>query len=237
MVAAESWSILITGASRGLGHELRGPSRPGAGPSTRSCTRQNRLSGWRPSFPNGVFLSSPTSRGLRPRGDPRSAGRHGRTAGRPREQCRPLREIEHSCHGRSGRTDASARRPLPSARSAAQAALLSCGAGPQPAVVNVSSRFGSVPRNASGEFAALKVSYSYRIAKAAQNMLTLSMSLDPSLEGITVCAVHPGRFATGNRKAAVTAEEAARRLAGWIEQLDPTLKGTFTDLDTGAIGW
>jgi len=46
----------------------------------------------------------------------------------------------------------------------------------QGVVINVSSRLGSLARNASGEFARRGFSYSYRIAKAAQNMLTLCLA-------------------------------------------------------------
>jgi NAD(P)-dependent dehydrogenase (short-subunit alcohol dehydrogenase family) len=118
-----------------------------------------------------------------------------------------------------------------------QAAAPFLRVGRAPAVVNVSSRFGSVPRNLAGEFLPLNVSYSYRIAKAAQNMLTVCLSLEPGLKGVTVCAVHPGRFATGKLVANQTAPEAASRVADWIEQITPAFNGTFHDLDAGTVGW
>jgi len=43
-------------------------------------------------------------------------------------------------------------------------------------VVNITSRFGSIARTAAGDFPGNKYSYSYRIAKAAQHMLTLCLS-------------------------------------------------------------
>ncbi len=50
-------------------------------------------------------------------------------------------------------------------------------------VVDITSRLGSMTRNASGEFAGQGFSYSYRIAKAAQNMFTrLPVSLVQELQ-------------------------------------------------------
>lgn len=43
-------------------------------------------------------------------------------------------------------------------------------------VLNISSRFGAISRRISGEFDDIDGSYSYRAAKAAQNMLTASIT-------------------------------------------------------------
>ena len=51
----------------------------------------------------------------------------------------------------------------------------------QSKIVNISSRLGSAHRNAKEEFKGRGFSYTYRIAKAAQNMASLCMSQDEEL--------------------------------------------------------
>ena len=64
-----------------------------------------------------------------------------------------------------------------------------------PVIVNVTSRLGSMSAQARGDYAELSTSYAYRISKAAQNMLTVSLAHD--LRGKVHCwAVHPGKLAT-----------------------------------------
>ena len=106
-------------------------------------------------------------------------------------------------------------------------------------IVNVSSRFGSVSSAAAGLFADRPLSYAYPIAKAAQNMLTLRMAEELRATGIQVCAIHPGRLrtASGSPDATDTPEDAAERLAEWIEAPPQDIHGNFFELDTGRRGW
>jgi NAD(P)-dependent dehydrogenase (short-subunit alcohol dehydrogenase family) len=108
-----------------------------------------------------------------------------------------------------------------------------------PLVVNITSRLGSVRRTSAGEFAGQRLSYSYRIAKAAQNMLTLCLHQELDSEGVAVCAVHPGLLLTdsGPPDAATSAEEGARRLADWILTADSSVAGTYRELDSGYSDW
>ncbi|MBL0144399.1 MAG: SDR family NAD(P)-dependent oxidoreductase [Chitinophagaceae bacterium] len=46
------------------------------------------------------------------------------------------------------------------------------------AVINVNSRLGSIHHQEIGTFKNMEVSYSYRIAKASQNMLTTSLQIE-----------------------------------------------------------
>ena len=77
-----------------------------------------------------------------------------------------------------------------------QALLPKLVQGRDPTVVNITSRLGSVVQNLRGDFRGTDFSYSYRIAKAAQNMLTLCMLNDPTLHWLRVLAVNPGRIRT-----------------------------------------
>jgi NAD(P)-dependent dehydrogenase (short-subunit alcohol dehydrogenase family) len=121
-----------------------------------------------------------------------------------------------------------------------QAALPGLRAARGAKIVNVTSRLGSLGRNATGEFAHLPVSYAYRIAKAAQNMLTLCLGQDPSLQGIAVYGLHPGKVATAIAApdALLSPAAAADRMADWIDAADPSLSGRCFDLDLDAeLAW
>lgn len=88
-----------------------------------------------------------------------------------------------------------------------------------PLILNISSRLGSLTRMASGEFKGRHFSYSYRIAKACQNMLTICMDQELQDKGIRVVAIHPGRLITrsGARDANTEPHEAADELLDWLE--------------------
>lgn len=106
-------------------------------------------------------------------------------------------------------------------------------------VVNVSSRVASMARNAAGEFGGARFSYSYRLAKAAQNMFTLCLSEELAHEGIAVFAVHPGglRTAMATPEADTEPADAATRLADWLEAADRSMTRQFIDLGKGTMPW
>lgn len=85
-------------------------------------------------------------------------------------------------------------------------------------VVDVTSRFGSIGRTAAGEFRGI---YSYQIAKAAQNMLSVCLDHELRAEGIRVFAVHPGRLRTAAGAVDADTEPAiaARRFADWVDRV------------------
>ena len=122
---------------------------------------------------------------------------------------------------------------------ATQAALPFLRKSAAPLVVNVTSRLGSIRRTSASDFAGQQRSYSYRIAKAAQNMLTLCLHQELASEGVTVCAVHPGLLLTdsGPADATTSAEEGARRLADWVLSADSSAGGTYRELDSGYSEW
>ena len=105
-------------------------------------------------------------------------------------------------------------------------------------IVNISSRLGSLQRNADREFAMERRSYAYRIAKAALNMATLCMAQDDMLAKIQVVAIHPGQMSTkiGIPDAPHTAEESAKILVARLLRSD-FQTGHFYDLYDGEIPW
>ncbi len=103
-------------------------------------------------------------------------------------------------------------------------------------VINVSSRFGSISKVSKGELDNVKCSYSYRIAKAAQNMLTQCLCREFKDKGIRICSIHPGRLTTeiASSDADRTAEEAAKKLFSMLELLE---HGKFYSLFEDIIEW
>ena len=78
----------------------------------------------------------------------------------------------------------------------------------RPLVINMSSRMGSAALQASGRFAGFGTSYSYRLSKAALNMLTLSLHEEFGGQ-LDVWSVHPGRLRTGMGRAGADKDPAA----------------------------
>jgi len=103
-------------------------------------------------------------------------------------------------------------------------------------ILNISSRFGSISRVASGEFDDISCSYSYHVAKAAQNMLTQCVSRAYKETSIRVCSVHPGKIKT--EFASVDADrepiEAAERI---FKLVDTAVTGKFYSLFEGESEW
>lgn len=103
-------------------------------------------------------------------------------------------------------------------------------------IINVSSRFGSISKVSSGEFENVACSYSYRIAKAAQNMLTQCMCSEFKDSSIRIFSIHPGRLKTDSASmdADRTPEEAAEMLFKKLKSIE---HGRFYSLFEGMIEW
>ena len=99
-----------------------------------------------------------------------------------------------------------------------QAALPFLQKSERPTVVNVSSRVGSIHKVSSGDLDHIPLSYSIRMAKAAQNMLSASIYRELRGTGIAVFAIHPGKIQTrmGSPDADLTAEQAAKIFVDWL---------------------
>ena len=103
-----------------------------------------------------------------------------------------------------------------------QAALPKLHKSVNPKDINITSRLGSVRQHLAGEFTDKKFSYPYRIAKCAQNMLTLCMQGDQSLDDIVIAAINPGllKTASGSSDAKHTAKEAAKNIISLIQTIE-----------------
>ena len=103
-------------------------------------------------------------------------------------------------------------------------------------IINISSRFGSITRVASGELDHIQGSYAYRIAKAAQNMLTQCLSRELGPSGLIICALHPGQLKTDTAAFDADREpqEAAQELIQMVDRLE---NGKFYGLFEGELVW
>ncbi len=87
-------------------------------------------------------------------------------------------------------------------------------------LVNVTSRLASTAQNIRGDFVGKEFSYSYRVAKSAQNMLSLCLSNDPELFGTKVISLNPGLLLTdsGSSDARHTAKEGAEAFIATVNE-------------------
>ncbi|MEI4621611.1 SDR family NAD(P)-dependent oxidoreductase [Bacillus pfraonensis] len=108
-----------------------------------------------------------------------------------------------------------------------------------PRIINISSRLGSLSKMAAQEFPQGQFSYSYRIAKAAQNMLTLCLQQEFEETGIVVTAIHPGKLKTemGAYDADMTSSEGAYNMYNWVMSTNHEVSGKFIDPSLGELGW
>ncbi len=96
-------------------------------------------------------------------------------------------------------------------------------------IINISSRLGSITKMSSEEFIDRGFSYSYRIAKASQNMMSVCLNNELRNSTTGVVSIHPGQLQTdsGSNDANETAEDAANRIKGWIEEINNDDFGRF----------
>lgn len=101
----------------------------------------------------------------------------------------------------------------------------------------VTSRVGSLVDNSSGGM------YSYRVSKAAANMVALNLHHDLAKRGISVLALHPGMVATDLTKdfpgdhAYIQPQEAAAGLISNIDALTPETAGRFQHSNGQFLDW
>jgi NAD(P)-dependent dehydrogenase (short-subunit alcohol dehydrogenase family) len=108
----------------------------------------------------------------------------------------------------------------------------------QPQIINISSRRGSMTLQAEGAAKGSGCSYSYRIGKAAQNMLTLCLADELEDQNITVASIHPGRLKTdmAAKDAHLTADESAMKILELVT--NQSLKSRdFISIESGTLPW
>lgn len=97
----------------------------------------------------------------------------------------------------------------------------------------ITSRMGSIADNGSGG------RYGYRMSKAALNAAGMSMAKDFASQHISVGIYHPGYVQTDMvaHNGDISAQEAARRLVGLIEQQDMSQTGLFKHSNGDTLPW
>ena len=100
-------------------------------------------------------------------------------------------------------------------------------------VVNVTSRMGSLDDNTSGGY------YGYRMSYAAQNMATRSLAVDLRSRGITVVAMHPGMVQTDMTRGfgMLTAAESVDVMNDVIAGLTLAQSGLFLHYQGTTLPW
>lgn len=103
-------------------------------------------------------------------------------------------------------------------------------------IINISSRFGSITKMATGALDHIPCSYSYRIAKAAQNMFTQCLIREYKNSSLKICAVHPGKLktTTASLDADKSPSEAVQKIFALLNKIED---GKFYSLFEGEIAW
>ncbi len=105
------------------------------------------------------------------------------------------------------------------------------------AIMNISSRFGSVEWVATGTVPHDQATYPYRIGKAALNMFTSCLSMELKSENIRVLSIDPGKVKTrfGPNDADTEASDAARSIVDLA--LNNTSTGMFLHASGEKLPW
>lgn len=109
-------------------------------------------------------------------------------------------------------------------------------AGRRKVLVNISSRAGSL---AEGTIDDEDGDYAYRCSKAALNMATVKLAQDFRRDGIAVISLHPGWVRTdmGGAEASVDVAESAGGLKALIDAVTMAETGSFRAYDGRAVAW
>jgi NAD(P)-dependent dehydrogenase (short-subunit alcohol dehydrogenase family) len=218
---ADKGTVLVTGASRGLGRALA-DLYAAAGFRVIACTRQGA------GEPLDVSdAASIAALGERLHGQPidvviNNAAIRGDTGG--------LETLETGDFLDVMRINALA--PLLVAR----ALRPNLVAGTRKVLVNISSRAGSL---AEGTLDDDDGDYAYRCSKAAMNMATVKLAQDFRRDGISVISLHPGWVRTdmGGEEAAIDVAEGAAGLKTLIDATTLADTGSFRAYDGRTIEW
>ncbi len=105
--------------------------------------------------------------------------------------------------------------------------------GTQKVIVNISSDMGSMHDDKIGGY------YIYRSSKAALNAITKSLAIDFQTRGITVIALHPGWVKTdmGGLHAKISAKESAKGIYNVLNNIQLSDTGKFFDYQGEALEW
>ncbi len=114
-----------------------------------------------------------------------------------------------------------------------QALLPQLRAGGRRLVASLSSELGSLARNTSGGY------YGYRAAKAALNMLHLSLAHELAGRGFVCVVLNPGWVQTemGGPAAPLPASDSVRGMLSLLDRLTPADNGGFFSWDGSQLPW
>jgi NAD(P)-dependent dehydrogenase (short-subunit alcohol dehydrogenase family) len=115
----------------------------------------------------------------------------------------------------------------------AQVFLESVACSQSKVIVAITSQMGSLTQTTAGS------KYAYRASKAAANMVVRTLAADLAPRGITVVSLHPGWVRTdlGGSLAPLTAAESVRAMLQVIAKLTVATSGRFFNYDGGEIPW
>lgn len=101
------------------------------------------------------------------------------------------------------------------------------------AIINMTSKVGSMEDNSSGG------RYPYRISKAALNMVTKNLSVDLKADDILSVCLHPGYVKTemGGPNALITSEQSVQGMINVMASLDAEKNGLMIDYAGKIIPW
>ena len=114
----------------------------------------------------------------------------------------------------------------------AEAFVDNVAAGERKLIVTLSSRMGSMAENTGA-------SYIYRSSKAGVNAVVTSLAIDLAERGIVSMCFHPGWVQTdmGGASAAITPQESVTGMRRVIDGLGPKDNGRFYNYDGSPIAW
>lgn len=107
-----------------------------------------------------------------------------------------------------------------------------------PTIININSRLGSIYEQNKGTFNHLETSYSYRIAKAAQNMFTNCL-MNEFGDNIKIYSVNPGKLKTeiAQSDADLSVEEASKNIYdAWVNNKFPVNDGII-EIGKQTLNW
>lgn len=224
-------SVLITGASRGIGLEL---------------ARSFSADGW---TVHALCRQPDKAKALKALGAPVAVYRADVTDGlKIASLSRDLSELSldvlinnagtHQARGAFGETDYDAwveelKINSLAPQRMAERFVEQLASGGRKLIVNVSSVLGSIASVSGGE------NVVYRSSKAALNMVTRTLAQSLAERDITVVSVHPGWVQTdmGGEAAAISASESVAGLRALIDRLEPKDSGGFFNYDGEEIPW
>lgn len=108
----------------------------------------------------------------------------------------------------------------------------------EPIVLNLNSRLGSITRQSTGVYENITVSYSYRIAKASQNMLTNCLRKE-FRDKVRFISIHPGKMKTDIAQidADIEPRVVADRIINFYENGKLIEENGITELGNELIEW